>query len=462
MAKHPTLGNKKLVLLLGDVAILYLSLWITLFFRYGENFSSSVWSEHLLPFTVVFGLLLVIFYIDDLYQIELWHGNISVVTRLLRDVIIGGFFSVVFFYIGQNRLFSIRPQTVLVLMLLISGAVIFVWHVLFLKLTRTRGSVRGIVVVGYNSLVEEIIQRLEKLPQLQLSVKAIIPTADYISQNINIPTVNLPISELKNICKQYHTHIIISTVHPRTNSELSKSLFECLPLKLAFYDVATFYEKITGKIPVTSIEQVWFLENLTEDNKKVYESVKRLFDIIISLSLLVLFLPFAPFIALAIKLKDYGPVFFTQIRTGKENIKFTAIKFRTMVNDAEKSGPVWAAKNDPRVTTFGKFLRKTRIDEIPQLINVIKGEMSLIGPRPERPEFIEQLSEKIPFYKERLLVKPGLTGWAQVYGPAYGGSAEESLEKLQYDLFYIKNRSFGLDISITLKTIKTILLHKGQ
>ena len=133
-----------------------------------------------------------------------------------------------------------------------------------------------------------------------------------------------------------------------------------------------------------------------------------------------------------------------------------------MVIDAEKNGPQWAQINDPRITKIGKFLRKTRLDEIPQLINVLKGEMSLIGPRPERPEFVNELENKIPFYRERLLVKPGLSGWAQIKGPAYGGSAEESLEKLQYDLYYIKNRSFVLDLSIMLKTVGIILSRQGQ
>ncbi len=169
-----------------------------------------------------------------------------------------------------------------------------------------------------------------------------------------------------------------------------------------------------------------------------------------------------PFIILAIKIDSPGPFLFKQIRVGKNGKDFLAMKFRTMRQDAEKNGPQWALKDDPRVTRIGKFLRKFRIDEIPQLINVLKGEMSLIGPRPERPEFVSQLKKQIPFYEERLLVKPGLTGWAQVMGPAYGGSEKESLEKLQYDLFYIKNRSLGLDLSIALKTIKTILSRQGQ
>jgi len=162
------------------------------------------------------------------------------------------------------------------------------------------------------------------------------------------------------------------------------------------------------------------------------------------------------------KIFKYWQTFFTQVRVGKDGKNFKAIKFRTMIDGAEKNGPQWAVTNDQRVTDVGQFLRKTRIDEIPQLINVIKGDMSLIGPRPERPEFMTELQNQIPFYEKRLLINPGLIGWAQVAGPTYGGSKKESLEKLQYDLFYIKNRSIGLDISIFLKTVRIVLSRKGQ
>ena len=147
---------------------------------------------------------------------------------------------------------------------------------------------------------------------------------------------------------------------------------------------------------------------------------------------------------------------------GKNGKEFLAMKFRSMVKDAEKNGAQWATKNDSRVTRFGRLMRKTRLDEIPQLINILRGEMSLVGPRPERPEFIELLSQQIPFYRERLLVKPGLAGWAQLLGPAYGGSEKETLEKLKYDLYYIKNRSLMLDLSIILKTIRVVLGGRGQ
>jgi exopolysaccharide biosynthesis polyprenyl glycosylphosphotransferase len=184
-------------------------------------------------------------------------------------------------------------------------------------------------------------------------------------------------------------------------------------------------------------------------------------SVIISLIGLVLSLPLLPLIILAIRLDSEGPVFYTQTRVGKAGRTFKVVKFRTMRQDAEAaSGPKWAGDNDPRITRIGKFLRSSRLDEIPQLWCVLKGDMAFVGPRPERPEFIEWLSKEIPYYNVRHMVRPGLTGWAQVKYK-YGSTVEDSREKLQYDLFYIKNASIGLDLLIMFQTVKTVLLRRG-
>ncbi len=269
-------------------------------------------------------------------------------------------------------------------------------------------------------------------------------------------------ADIKQILREHDITTVLTALDPRSNPTLVKHLYESLALKLQFFDLPTFYEKLTGKIPVTTIGHIWFLENLAESEKAIYELGKRIFDMVFSTVILVLSLPFIPLIALLIKLDTKGPVFFRQIRVGLLGKPFEAVKFRSMIEGAEKNGEAqWASKNDPRVTKIGRFLRKTRIDEIPQLLNVFRGEMSLIGPRPERPEFVAKLLELIPFYNERHLVKPGLTGWAQI-SFQYGSSTGDALKKLQYDLFYIKNRSLPLDIGIVLKTINIILSGKGQ
>jgi exopolysaccharide biosynthesis polyprenyl glycosylphosphotransferase len=182
--------------------------------------------------------------------------------------------------------------------------------------------------------------------------------------------------------------------------------------------------------------------------------------VVISLIGLILTLPLLPLIMLAIRLDSKGPVFYTQTRVGKAGRVFKVVKFRTMRQDAEAAGPQWAGDNDPRITRIGKFLRSSRLDEIPQLWCVLRGDMAFVGPRPERPEFIELLSKQIPFYGVRHMVRPGLTGWAQVKYK-YGSTVEDSREKLQYDLFYIKNASIGLDLLIMFQTVKTVLLRRG-
>src|SRR6185369_7979167 len=188
---------------------------------------------------------------------------------------------------------------------------------------------------------------------------------------------------------------------------------------------------------------------------------KRAVDIFLSVTGLLLTLPFFPLIALAIKLDSKGPIFFRQLRVGNREKQFMLYKFRSMRQDAELgSGAVWAEKNDPRVTSLGKFLRNSRVDEIPQLINVLKGDMSFVGPRPERPEFVEKLKQIIPYYSKRHFIKPGLTGWAQVRYP-YGASVEDAVEKLRYDLYYIKNISAFLDTLIFFETIKVVLFGRG-
>ena len=188
---------------------------------------------------------------------------------------------------------------------------------------------------------------------------------------------------------------------------------------------------------------------------------KGTFDLIFAVIGLGIVMPFIPVISLLIKIDSHGPVFFKQKRVGEREKEFVLYKFRTMRKDAEsKTGAVWAQENDPRITRVGKFLRKSRIDEIPQLFNVLKGEMSFIGPRPERPEMIRKLEEVIPFYSERHTLKPGITGWAQVKH-SYGASVEDALEKLRYDLFYIKHSSLFLDLLIVLETIKVVLFGRG-
>ena len=222
-----------------------------------------------------------------------------------------------------------------------------------------------------------------------------------------------------------------------------------------------FYESVTGKIPVSIINEAWFLENLIEINKRTFEVIKRLLDILVAGLLLLPSLALLPLIAIAIKFDSEGPVFYYQKRVGKGGKSFYFIKLRSMVEGADMLDGTKGNGDDARHTKVGKFLRKTYLDELPQIINVFRGEMSFVGPRPERPEYVAELKKQIPFYEIRLLVKPGLTGWAQI-NMADDASVEDAPEKLQYDLFYIKNRSLLTDLAIMLKTTATLARRTGR
>jgi sugar transferase (PEP-CTERM system associated) len=227
-------------------------------------------------------------------------------------------------------------------------------------------------------------------------------------------------------------------------------------------DAPSFYEKVTGKLMLEDITPSWFIFSHGFRITVLSRILKRFIDVLLASAGLLVFLPFFPLMALLIKLDSPGPIFFNQERVGENEKLITVYKFRTMRQDAENStGAVWAQKDDPRITRLGRFLRKSRIDEIPQLVNVLLGEMSLVGPRPERPEFVTKLKEVVPYYSERHFVKPGVTGWAQVCYP-YGASVEDALEKLRYDLYYTKNISLALDLLVILKTVKVVLGRRGR
>lgn len=438
--------TKKIILLLGDLICLYFSLYLAIYLRNNFTVNYESWINHLQAFLLIFIFWFIVFYINDFYDLKISYNNFNLTKILIRSLIINGIIAVLAFYFLTPIFPAIKPQKVLVLNLIISGIILFAWRKLFYNFIKSPQIANRVLLIGQTPLLKELVKEITQRPQLgyQAIIIEIIP------------------NNLKSYCLNNQIDILVSSYNLSTNEAITSQIFDCLSLGIDVYNVNGFYELITQKIPVEYIEINWFLENLTENSKKLFEIIKRMIDIIMAIIGLFIALFIAPFIAIIIKIESRGPIIFKQIRVGKNGKKFLTIKFRSMVMDAEKNGAQWAMKNDPRITRFGNLIRKTRLDEIPQLINVLRGEMSLVGPRPERPEFVETLTKEIPFYKERLLIKPGLTGWAQLLGPAYGGSKEESLEKLKYDLYYIKNRSLLLDLSITLKTLKILLGARGQ
>lgn len=439
------LKTKKILLLLGDIICLYCALYLTLFLRYGNNFESQQWDKHFQAFSLIFMAWLIVFFISDLYDLKVSYNNLALLSNYAKATVINGIIAVLLFYFLTPLFPDIKPQRVLIIDVIIAAGFLFIWRKIFYNLIKSPQITNRVLIIGKNDLSRELLEEINKRSQLGYQAQII----DQLPNN------------LKQFCISNNIDTLVSSENLHSDVETARKIFDCLSLGIDVYNINGFYEQIAQKVPVKYIEMSWFLENLTENTKKSYEIIKRIIDIISAVIGLILTIPLIPFIALLIKLESRGPIIFRQIRTGKNGKEFLAMKFRSMINDAEKNGAQWATKNDSRVTRFGRFMRMTRLDEIPQLINILRGEMSLVGPRPERPEFIEMLSEQIPFYRERLLVLPGLAGWAQLMGPAYGGSTKETLEKLKYDLYYVKNRSIILDLSIILKTIRVVLGGRG-
>jgi len=266
---------------------------------------------------------------------------------------------------------------------------------------------------------------------------------------------------IADIARKLRASEVVVAIDDRRNGSFpTKELMDCRMRGVQVIDANSFIERETGKVDLDNLYPSWLIFSPGFKAGHVRDAVKRLVDIVLSLVLLVFFAPVLALTAIAIKLDSRGPVFYRQVRVGKGGKLFKLMKFRSMRTDAEAGGAVWARQNDDRVTRVGRFIRKTRIDETPQALNVLAGDMSFVGPRPERPEFIDQLSREIDLYDERHRVKPGITGWAQVNYP-YGASIEDAREKLKYDLFYMKNYSPIFDLSIVVQTIRVMLFALG-
>lgn len=451
---------RKVILLIVDIAILYGALYLTLIIRSFSIPEYDYVSIHLEPFSILFIFWLFVFYLSEMYNLNYAINNRKFYYLTLRSFLICGLFSAIFFYLTPNIL--IEPKTNLVLFIIVYGILFFSWRNVFNWLLKDHIPKEQIAIIGYNKQVEQMIVEFEKIANLDFEIKFIYLVNEDIEKikkpisGIDFYNIN---SNLVTLVKKYQVTNIILAANPSASEKLSSILFKCLPLKMNFLSLQHFYENVTGKVPVDIINKTWFLENLTEGNKRIYDSFKRIFDIIISSIILILSIPFWIIIGIVIKLESKGKILFTQIRIGKNEEQFIIYKFRTMRSGSDFTP---TEKDDIRITRFGSFLRKTRFDETPQVINVLKGEMSFIGPRPERPELVEILETQIPYYNERMLIKPGITGWDQTSSEYHSASCEDTLEKLQYDLYYIKQRSIFLDLNIILKTISTILYRKGR
>lgn len=426
---------RQIALFLGDVVFAYLALFGTILLGFWGNTNWQIVGQHLLPFSLLYLVWLLLFYIFGLYDLNLIRPKSELLAKTGQCFI--GCFAVglAFFYLVP--MFGITPKTNLLINIVIFSALTILWRRLFYTLFSSL-YLQNISFLGRGPLADKLAKEIEKHPQLGYKfVKFFNKT-----------------QSLKTQIKQSKTNIVVVAQNISNKGKLTDELYKCIPLKVAVIDLGQAYEIILQKVPIDFVNQDWILRNLAFSDKKVYDKIKRITDIVLSSLLMIITSPIWGGVALAIKAEDKGPVFYKQTRMGKDGKNFLIWKFRSMVQGAEKKGPKWAEKNDKRVTKTGQILRKFHLDEFPQLLNVLLGDISLTGPRPERPEFIKKLEEQIPHYHLRHLIKPGFTGWAQVKFIQYARSTNESHEKFQHDLYYIKNRSFLVDLGILLKTFQ--------
>jgi sugar transferase (PEP-CTERM system associated) len=349
------------------------------------------------------------------------------------------------------------------------GLVLLLWRRLFSVINGTQRLAERVFILGESALAESLLHEIEMRPELGIRVagRAEMRATGNYSDDRETGEMRSTLA-LASSCTDPAAgrrvrgidRIVIAMEERR--GQLPVGLLLSLKNRgVRVQDGNDVYESITGKVPIESIRLSWLLFSPGSHASRFFLIYKRFASVVISIIGLVLSLPLLPFVILAIKLSSRGRVLYWQDRVGRDERVFRCYKFRTMRTDAEaNTGPTWAEDDDPRITQVGRFLRKTRIDEIPQLLNVLQGDMSLVGPRPERPEFVAELNAKIPYYHLRHSIRPGITGWAQILYK-YGSSVEDAKEKLRYDLYYIKNSSAGLDLLIIINTIKIVLLGRG-
>jgi sugar transferase (PEP-CTERM system associated) len=442
------------VLFLGDVGIVLGALYLAEL--------STPWPGYA-PFAARFAevsaLLTFMLYLGDLYQPRHASGRREMIARaLICQAATAFLLAAVGFAVPHLRL----SRSAFLEIFLLTTPGLIAWRAGLLAGWSQQQMTVGVLVVGTGQ-VGRLIAELEPTSGRPFRIIGFLDDDPAAVDMIPEDCVLLgKTRDLDVLVEETRPDIVVIAQTDRRGCFPAKALLECRLRGIRVEDWPTFYEKATGKILVTAVRPSWLIFSDGFVKTPRTEIIKRFFDITVSLTGLLLTLPLMLLAAIAVKLESSGPILYRQPRLGQNGCVFILNKFRSMRQDAEtQTGPVWTTQRDPRITRVGSFLRRTRLDELPQLFNVLVGHMSFIGPRPERPEFVAELQKQIPYYLERLAVKPGITGWAQVKY-RYGSSVEDALEKLQYDLYYIKNLSLFLDLLIVLNTVQVVLFARGR
>lgn len=453
------------ILGLIDLAVLVFCFGLAAFFRHFGELTFLLDSLiFLLPSAVVFGLVnLVVMTALGVHQSRLEEGMSGMMLRTIFSLILGVPASAFFYLLASDWLWYLRFSDVLTTASVFGFFLLGVSRSLFFALAGKDAFKRKVLVLGAGRRARQILEDLTTpFNRKGFTLQGFVALPGEPVEIREEHLLQLPGTLHRHILKHRVNEIVVA-VDDRRKGLPMEDLLECKMEGIRIVDGATFYERESRKVALEMVTRGWLVFSDGFNVSSVAGLGKRSLDIFASLALLTAGLPLMILTAIAIKLEDgfRAPVFYSQERVGLNGRIFRVHKFRSMITDAEKNGAVWASRNDTRVTRVGEVIRKLRVDELPQIFNVLNGSMSFVGPRPERPVFVKQLAEKIPFYDERHRVKPGLTGWAQLCF-AYADNEEDTREKLRYDLYYIKNQSLLLDLLIIIQTVEVVLFKKGS
>lgn len=459
-AIHFEISERKVLLRVTDILMVFLGIFILSNYFGFEYLRFS--TDNIVPLSVlvvyisIFGTIFEIYDLQVSSKLDVSFRNIVICMSI-----------VVLFYLLTPFVTPFLPEARLQIVYFYASLVgfVFLGRAAYNFLIASPRFHKKVLLVGEVSRIEKVVTTLTNADS-NYEFIGFIDSEKNTADSVKYKGLKeFPSRQISTIILEDNiSEIIIATNNAENiTPNLYHELMMLLERGFKIREYTQVYEEVTKKVPIQYVGKDFYkyFPFSRNNENQLYRFFQRAFDILFSISGLIFMILILPFLLVGNSIGNKGPLFYSQERIGRNSILFTIFKFRTMVTNAEDKRAQWATKDDVRVTPFGKFLRRSRIDEIPQFINVLKGEMSIIGPRPERPFFVAELSRSIPFYETRHIIKPGLTGWAQV-NTRYGGSVEESLTKLQYDLYYIKHRSPFLDLNIILKTLSTVLYYRGQ
>lgn len=433
-----SLGEKsrKFILFIGDIVCFYIALFLTAQFR---DLTSTYFSIHLKLFSMIFFAWLIVFYIGRFYELEIFKERKQLLAKIIHLQIINILLAIIIFYLYP----VITPKTNLFLIIIFSTLFILIWR-FSINSFLLKKVFYQVLLIGNSKEIEEI--------------KNYFSQAQFIGYQFGAQISDFPVKEndLKTLIKEKNIKVIVAD-NLLKEEKLRKFFIEEMFEEKEIYDTIEFYEKIFKHIPLTRVDEIWFLDYLNIYRQQPSFLVKRIFDFILASIIFLISLIFWPFIILAIKIDSNGPIFYKSMRVGKNGHLFKVYKFRSMYYLPENENwSRWSNNKDSRITRVGGFLRKIHLDELPQLINILRGEMSFVGPRPMEKKLFDLCIESNSIYYLRNIVKPGLTGWAQL-NFHYAACLDDELKKFEYDLYYLRNQSFWFDLAIILRTVEALV-----